>query len=161
VLLEAVNASLDHLAPWMVWAQEPATGASIGAFLRDAVSGFDAGTDFGFAIVVRDEAKEAERLVGGCGLHPRLGPGALEIGYWVHVGHVRRGVARAAAMALRDEALAMGMDRVEIHCDERNTASAAVARSAGFEHVATEHRPARTPSESDREMIWVSTRRAE
>jgi RimJ/RimL family protein N-acetyltransferase len=47
---------------------------------------------------------------------------------------------------------------VEIHCDERNTASAAVARSAGFEHVATRHRPARIPTESDREMVWVSTR---
>ncbi len=50
----------------------------------------------------------------------------------------------------------MGLDRVEIHCDERNAASAAVARSAGFELVGTEHRPARTQSESDREMIWRS-----
>jgi len=160
-LLAAVNASLAHLAPWMVWAQEPATEASIAAFLVDSVAGFDTGTEFGFAIVVRDEGSDIERLVGGCGLHKRLGPGALEIGYWVHVGHLRRGLARAAAAALRDEAFAMGIDRVEIHCDERNTASAAVARSAGFEHVATERRPARTPSESDREMIWVSTRRAE
>ena len=36
----------------------------------------------------------------------------------------------------------MGIDRVEIHCDERNTASAAVAGGASFELVGTEHRPA-------------------
>ena len=156
-LVVAVNASLVHLAPWMAWAEEPATDASIGAFLADSVAGFDDGTEFGFAIVQRDETTQTERLVGGCGLHPRLGPGALEIGYWVHVGHVRRGIAKAAAVALRDEALSMGMDRVEIHCDERNTASAAVA----FEHVSTGHRPARILSESDREMVWRSTRRSD
>jgi RimJ/RimL family protein N-acetyltransferase len=55
----------------------------------------------------------------------------------------------------------MGMDRVEIHCDERNTASAAVAKGAGFEHVSTGHRPARIQSESDQEMVWRSTRRAD
>jgi RimJ/RimL family protein N-acetyltransferase len=63
-------------------------------------------------------------------------------------------------VALRDEAFAMGIECVEIHCDERNTASAAVARSAGFELVGTAQRPAGTPGESDRAMIWRSARRA-
>jgi hypothetical protein len=32
----AVNASLDHLRPWMPWAQEPANAESIGGFLIGA-----------------------------------------------------------------------------------------------------------------------------
>jgi RimJ/RimL family protein N-acetyltransferase len=160
LLVAAVNASLVHLAPWMPWAQEPATDAAIDAFLADAERDFANGTNFNFAIVERDDATRAERLIGGCGLHRRLGPGAIEIGYWVHVDRLRRGIARSAAVALRDEAFAMGIERVEIHCNERNTASAAVASGAGFALVGTAHRPARTPGESDRAMIWRTARRA-
>ena len=160
-LVAAVNASLAHLAPWMPWAELRATDASIGTFLADSVSDFDDGTNFGYVMLHRDEPTSSEVLVGGCGLHPRLGPGAIEIGYWVHAAHLRRGIARAAALALRDEAFSIGIGRVEIHCDEHNTASAAVARSAGFEFIATTPRPARTASESDAEMIWRSTRRAD
>jgi len=141
----------------MAWAQEPATEASIGTFLAQAVADFDDGSNFNYAIVERDETAQSERIVGGCGLHKRLvEPGPIEIGYWVHVDHVRRGIATAAAVALRQEASSMGIGRVKIHCDESNAVSAAVARRAGFELVRTDHRPARTPSESDREMIWRS-----
>lgn len=160
-LVAAVNASLAHLAPWMPWAETRATDSSIGTFLADAVSDFDDGTNFGYVMLDCDASSDSEVLVGGCGLHPRLGPGAIEIGYWVHAAHLRRGVARAAALALRDEAFSIGIGRVEIHCDERNSPSAAVARSAGFELIATAPRAARTASESDVEMIWSSTRRAD
>jgi RimJ/RimL family protein N-acetyltransferase len=157
-LIEATTASHAHLAPWMEWAQQLPTEASMGAFLNHAVADFHTGPNSGYVMVWRDEDTGTGRLVGGCGIHDRIGPAGREIGYWVHVDYIQRGIARAAAVALRDEILAIGMDRVEIHCDERNTASAAVARSAGFELVGIEHRPARTPSESDREMIWRYTR---
>jgi RimJ/RimL family protein N-acetyltransferase len=149
-LVIAVNQSLAHLAPWMVWAQEPASEASIGAFLDESMRTFDAGSDFGYAIV--DPARDL--IVGGAGLHRRLGPGAIEIGYWVHVGHTRRGIATAVAVALRDEARSIGIDRVELHCDEGNVASAGVARRAGFELLGTEPRAPRAPGESGTEMIW-------
>jgi RimJ/RimL family protein N-acetyltransferase len=149
-LVVAINESLAHLAPWMQWAQEPATDGSIGRFLDDAIRHFDAGSDFGYVLIDPD----AEAVVGGCGLHRRLGPGAIEIGYWVHVGHTRRGIATAVAGALRDEAYAIEVERVELHCDEGNVASAGVARSAGFELVRTEPRPRRAPGESGMEMIW-------
>jgi len=154
-MVEGVNESLAHLAPWMPWAEQPATEDSIGEFLARAVADFEDASNFCYAITERD-ATGAEVIVGGCGLHPRIGPGGIEIGYWVHVAHVRRGIATAVAVALRDEAFAMGLDRVEIHCDEQNTASAAVARSAGFDLIGTETRSPRTPSESDVALIWRS-----
>jgi RimJ/RimL family protein N-acetyltransferase len=78
-ILEAVNESLAHLAPWMSWAQAPATENSIGTFLAGAVADFEDGSNFGYAITERD-ATGAEVIVGGCGLHPRIGPAGIEIG---------------------------------------------------------------------------------
>jgi RimJ/RimL family protein N-acetyltransferase len=151
-LVVAVNQSLAHLAPWMVWAQAPASEVAMAEFVAGAVRDFDQGSDFGYLIV--ENGPLGERVVGACGLHRRLGPGAIEIGYWVHVDHVRRGIARCAAVALREQAFGMGLERVEIHCDERNRASAAVARSAGFTFVGSQPRPPVLPTQSDRELVF-------
>jgi RimJ/RimL family protein N-acetyltransferase len=39
----------------------------------------------------------AGQVAGGCGLHHRLDPEGLEIGYWTHPAFVRRGIATTAA----------------------------------------------------------------
>lgn len=76
--------------------------------------------------------------MGGTGLHPRVGPGALEIGYWISVRHVGRGYATEAAAALTRVAFEVhGVERMEIRCDPRNEASAAVPRKLGYTHEAT------------------------
>jgi len=38
-------------------------------------------------------------VLGEVGLMPRIGPGALEIGYWVHIDHVGRRLATEASHA--------------------------------------------------------------
>ena len=63
----------------MPWAQTPATTASIRAFLSDAASKWRSREEFGY--IMRHGT--TNDVVGGCGLHPRQGPGVLEIGYWV------------------------------------------------------------------------------
>jgi RimJ/RimL family protein N-acetyltransferase len=45
--------------------------------------------------------------------------------------------------------------RVEIHCDEANTRSAAVARRLGYRLDRVEPRPVRAPAESGRGMVWI------
>ena len=102
-LVEAVNDSLDELRPWMPWAQEPATRESIGAFLEQADGDWDAGREFQFAVRGR-RGDEPQALLGFCGLHDRIGPGGLEIGYWVRTDCTGRGVATSAASGLRDAA---------------------------------------------------------
>jgi ribosomal-protein-serine acetyltransferase len=74
------------------------------------------------------------RVAGSCGLHRRIGPGGVEIGYWVHPAFTRRGLATTAARLLTVAAFLLpAIDRVEIHHDRANAASAGIPRKLGFE----------------------------
>lgn len=153
-LADAVNESLDHLRPWMAWATVPVSAGDEETVLREAEAKFDAGTEFAFLIFSQDD-----QVVGACGLHPRRGPGVLEIGYWVRVGHTGRGYAKAAIRRLVDEAFALPeVEHVQIRCDAANVASAAIPRRLGFNLVRVEDREPRTPAETARELVWVLTR---
>lgn len=150
----AVNDSLEHLRPWMAWAQSPVTAEEEEAVLRAAEARFEAGSEFAFLVFSPDD-----EVVGACGLHLRRGPGALEIGYWVHVSHTGKGYATGAAGRLVEEAFSLPeVERVQIRCDETNLASAAVPPRLGFRLAAVENRTPRTPAETQREMVWVLRR---
>lgn len=152
----AVNASLDHLRPWMAWAQEPATEASLGAFFAEAQVAWEARRDFGYSIV---DAGDTE-VLGGCGLHGRLGPHGLEIGYWVHVDHSGRGLATEASRALTDAAFGIpGIERVRIRCEERNAASARVPEKLGYTSLGLEV-PDDGPCAARSTQTWVVERDA-
>ena len=151
-LSTAVNESADHLRPFMPWVTDERQTV---AQSRTLIEGWRDSDEAVYGMFEPD----GRRVVGGCGLHARIGPGALEIGYWVHVDHVRRGHATAAARALTDAAFGVeGIERVEIHCDEANLASAAVPRRLGYRHRRTEDQAPRAPGEVGRKMIWVIER---
>ena len=89
----------------------------------------------------------------------RIGPGGLEIGYWVHRAYTRRGLVTTAAAALVDQAFRLpGVNRVEIVHDELNVASGRVPRKLGFTEV--ERRPLEelSPGGSGIGVIWRLTR---
>ncbi len=97
-------------------------------------------------------------LLGVGGVHARLGPSALEIGYWVDVRHTRRGVATLAAAALTD--LGLGIPEVavvEIHHDQANTNSGAIPARLGYQRVATVDREPEAPGEAGVELQWRMT----
>jgi ribosomal-protein-serine acetyltransferase len=144
-LSRAVAESLDHLRPWLPWAAgEPKSPAERLVLIRHWERERLAGGDELLGIWVDG------RLAGGCGLHRRIGPGGLELGYWVHPSFTRRGVATEAARQLCDRAFAApSIDRVEIHHARANIASAGVAAKLGFE--------LRRPAE---EWVWRLTRAA-
>lgn len=128
----AINASLDHLRPWMAWAAEPATEATLTTFLAGSAERWDKRQEFGYSIV--DPSDDA--VVGGCGLHGRLGPNGLEIGYWVHADRTGQGIATMAAAALTDAAFAIeGIEVVRIQCEVSNHASARVPERLGYRCV--------------------------
>jgi RimJ/RimL family protein N-acetyltransferase len=130
LLNQAVKESQAHLIPWMPWAEGeiPSLEERI-SWLRQRRGNFDLDKDYGFGIL----NPEQTRVLGGTGLHTRLGKGALEIGYWIHKDFINQGYATEVSAALTKVAFEiMHVNRVEIHCDPQNVRSAAVPRKLGY-----------------------------
>jgi len=153
-LAELVGRNLEHLRPWMPWASEENTQLDLQyERLRGARARFDLDQEYIFGIFSRD----SQAVLGSTGLHTRVGEGALEIGYWIDEGHTRQGLATEASAALTKTAFDIyKVDRVEIHCDPKNLASAAVPRKLGYTLEAILRRRSNDyygkPSDS---MIWT------
>jgi len=135
LLKDALDTSLDHLRPWLPWAgEEPQTLEKKVALLRRFRGQFDLGDDFVYGIFTGDETE----VVGGSGLHTRIGAGAFEIGYWLRASRLHQGHASDTVAALTRVAFAVcGVERVEIRIDPANAASLRVPRRLGFVEEAT------------------------
>jgi RimJ/RimL family protein N-acetyltransferase len=130
---EAIDSSLDHLRPWMPWAEaEPTTLEEKRSLLESFARMFERGEDAVYAIFDRDE----RRVVGGTGLHPRLADDAREIGYWIRADAIGLGLATESTAALTRVGFEIdGLERMEIHCDPDNVRSAAIPRKLGYAQV--------------------------
>jgi RimJ/RimL family protein N-acetyltransferase len=129
LLHDAVQASREHLKPWMPWAHQDQTLQEHVELLRTFRGQFDLGEDFVYGIFSADET----RLIGGSGLHTRRGAHIREIGYWVRVEDIHQGYASETAAALVKVAFELDqVQRVEIRCDPDNAASAAIPARLGF-----------------------------
>ena len=152
-LKTAIDESLDHLQPWMPWANDEPTTLDLKIQrLREFRGNFDLGNDYLYGIFDLDET----RVLGGTGLHLRQGDNAREIGYWIHKDEVNRGLATETSAALTKVAIEIdGVDRVEIHCGPANVRSASVPKKLGFVHEATLKRRDLEYSGKFRDtMIW-------
>jgi ribosomal-protein-serine acetyltransferase len=154
VLYEAVATSADHLRPWMPWATDYTVEMAHDFVNRNIVQpGNPPVPEASYLAWDRDR-----HLLGVCGLHARIGPGALEIGYWVDVRRTRRGVATLAAAALTELALGTpGVQVVEIHHDRANQASGAIPARLGYELVASVDDAVEAPGEVGVELQWRMT----
>ncbi len=153
-LTAAITASVDHLRPWMPWAgAEPLGRTERVEIIQRFRAGWEAAEDFVIGIFLDGTP------IGGTGLHPRVGPGGFEIGYWIHVDHLGRGYATEAVRAVVDAAFALdGIDRVEIHHDVANVASGRIPARLGFTRTEDRQRAPTAPNESGTECIWVLER---
>jgi ribosomal-protein-serine acetyltransferase len=147
-VLAAVTDSAGHLSPWLSWAAGYRR-ESAQEFLTRAALNWADGTAYDYAITT------GGALAGGIGLMARIGPGGLEIGYWVHQAYARRGLATAATAALVEQAFRLpGVDRVEIVHDELNVASGGVPRKLGFTEVERRPMDVRAPAGTGVGVIW-------
>ena len=130
LLKDAVDSSLEHLREWMPWANhEPQELDAKVAILRTFRGNFDLGQDFIYGIFSAD----GTRVLGGTGLHTRVGDGAFEIGYWVRADAVREGIATRVAGALTRAGIELaGADRIEIRVDVDNEVSCRIPRRLGY-----------------------------
>jgi RimJ/RimL family protein N-acetyltransferase len=127
---EAVDSSLDHLRAWLDWAWAgPDTVEDVERLFEDFDDWFRREESFVYGAF----APDGSQVLGGTGLHP-LARGALEIGYWVRLSAVGRGLATEMAAALTRIAFEhCGAERVELHIEPANAASVRVADKLGFE----------------------------
>jgi RimJ/RimL family protein N-acetyltransferase len=148
LLKEAVDASIEHLRPWMPWVgSEPTTLDEKVELLRGFRARFDLGEDFPYGIFEPDES----RVLGGAGLHRRVGPEALEIGYWLRPDAVGKGLMTETAGALTRAAFDhAAVDRVEIRIDPVNERSRRVPVALGYAEEATLRR--RLPTKAGSEL---------
>ncbi|GAA4600928.1 GNAT family N-acetyltransferase [Actinoplanes octamycinicus] len=140
----AVQESLPELKPFLPWAKDGYGLAESLSFIQMSVDNWAAGTEFNYAIFTT-----VGDLVGSIGLMTRMGPGTLEIGYWMRTPWAGRGYMTAAVSVLTRVALTLpGVERVAIRYDAANKASAAVAAKAGFVEVDHVERIPEAPGET-------------
>ena len=152
---EAVRDSFDHLHPWMPWAAEPPTLESQREHAESQYGSWPSEGNCNYGIFDPSSGD----VLGALGLHDRIGPGALDIGYFCHVRHTGKGViTRAAAAATRAALELEGIDRVMIRCDEANAPSAAVPRRLGYRLDRIEDSKITAPAETGRRMVWIMVR---
>ena len=127
-LYAAIEASRDHLRPYMPFADE--TEAELRDWLAHAMARW----------LLREELTVGVweiangRYLGGSGLRPHdWSIGFFEIGYWLRADAEGHGYMAETVRLLTDYAFtSLGANRVQIRCDARNTRSAAVAERCGF-----------------------------
>ena len=154
---DAVIATFEPLHQWMDWAAEKPTLDQQREFGEQQYGRWPAGGSCNYGIF---DARTGT-VLGAAGMHDRVGPDGIEIGYWCHVDHTGKGViTRTSALLTRAAFELDGIDRVEIHCDEANVRSAAVARRLGYRLDRIEDDGITAPAEVGRGMFWVMDRAA-
>jgi len=152
-LQEAVQESVEHLRPWMPWVKDEPEELKVKIErLRVFRADFDLSKNYVYGVFDPNETE----LVGGTGLHPRVGSNAFEIGYWIHVNHVNKGYATEISAALTKIAFEIEhVNRVEIHCEPNNIRSAAIPKKLGYVYEATlRNRCENIEGELIDSMIW-------
>jgi RimJ/RimL family protein N-acetyltransferase len=152
LLKEAIDSSLDHLRRWAHWAQkEPTALEEKVQLLRGFRGRFDLGQDFAYGILAPDESE----VLGGTGLHTRVGDSALEIGYWIRASRTGEGLALEATSALTRVAFAVcKVDRLEIQVEPANEISSRIPRRLGFVEEGTLRRRLPAPEgETPRDAV--------
>lgn len=156
-LHEAVVASTEHLRPWMPWLSGGApTVDGYRVLIDDWWEAWSAREGFAFRIC---DPGDPNPTLGVCGLHARIAPGGLDLGYWVRADRTREGLATAAGRLATGAALSLdGIDHVEIHHDTSNTASSGVPSALGFALMAERPKRATAPAETGTELVWRTDR---
>jgi len=152
-LMSVIRVNLEHLRPWMPWIKdEPQSLEQKESWILNSQKDFELGSNFAYGIFL------AHQLIGGVGLHRRIGKTGIEIGYWlaeksVGFGYMSETVEVLAAVALELD----DVDHVEIHHDVTNDRSRTIPEKLGFELLEERPREIQAANETGIECIWRIT----
>lgn len=149
--------SAGHLADWIpARISAPAEESVLRERLAGFATAFREDREWRYAICTRHD----RTLLGEVSLFPRHARGRTalvhadraEIGYFLDVRATGQGFAAEAAAAMLDVAAALpSLRQVEIRCDGRNRASAAIPPRLGFTLAAA------APEANPHDQCWVRT----
>lgn len=98
-VVAAIGRSIENLRLWMDWAVEGVPSIeSERIVLRSGSADFGCDADWQYSL----RELQTGELVGGCGLHPGVDAGLVEINYWVRSDRHGLGYATVAAHRLTD-----------------------------------------------------------
>jgi RimJ/RimL family protein N-acetyltransferase len=147
-----------HLRPWTPWVIDGRVpGLTLEQRLAIDADAFESSERWVYGIFTVDGTE----MIGGCGMYPRVGPRAVEIGYWVAASHTRKGIARQATAELTRLAFASPeIDHIDIRCEARNAVSARVASGLGYRMIeaSASDAPPIPGAESTPLQTWRMTR---
>jgi ribosomal-protein-serine acetyltransferase len=147
-----------HLRPWMLWtAHEPVPIEERYALVERWAAQVGKGTEWQGGMFLDGE------IVGWAGLRPRGSPETMEIGYWVHRGFTRRGLATVTSYLLTCLAFERPSTRaVLIMHDRANLASRGIPARLGYQLTGEEpgDPDGRSPGEEGIDCLWTVTRTA-
>lgn len=126
-LYEAVDASREHIAQWLLWADDYTPRRSE-AFLERVLASYADGSGLELCLEV------GGAVAGGCGL-VRIDRDHFEaeVGYWLGLPYTKRGLMTRATAALADYVIdTMAFHRVQIRALAGNTPSRAIPERLGF-----------------------------
>ena len=124
--VDSIHASLPELQMYMGWAVNKYSREDIISYMGIAWKEWESGARRDYAVLVDGKVE------GSMGLMPRIGPGGLEIGYWVATRITGRGVATRGVQMLMNAAWTIGATHVQIWHSKANERSAAIPRRLGF-----------------------------
>ncbi|MEM1025015.1 MAG: GNAT family protein [Myxococcota bacterium] len=127
---KTIEDNREHLSPSMIWLDDfPQSDKGVMDLLLGFRAGFDLRRDYTYGIFLRSDGA----FIGGTGLHPRIGPEAFEIGYWIGKDHLRKGHASCVVRMLSHVGMAyLKATRLEIHVDLENEPSLGVPEAQGY-----------------------------
>ena len=140
-LQDLVATSLENIRPWMPNATRELSGDLV-EWLRIVGEMYDNRSRYPYAICLHDGT-----FVGHVTATPD--EGFVEIGYWMHVDHLRHGYMGEAVSGVVE---AFSPATFRINCSPDNAASRGVAQKAGFTHVGSN--PVELDGVSYDQMRW-------
>ena len=126
---EAARESISELSVWMPWCHPDYSLEETRAWIESQPNKWDKGEEYNFAISHNTEGL----YLGGCGLNViDRSCGTANLGYWVRMSQINKGIATVATLLLAQFAFKkLKLNRVEFTIAVDNPASLRVADKAG------------------------------
>ncbi len=127
-LFHTIQASRQHLSPWLNWVAKTTRPEHSLEFIQQAQQQRHNQEALALGIFY------ANAIVGGIGMHDwDQKTGIAQIGYWISKDYEGKGIVKASVRGLVDYLFGtIGLNKIEIHFVPANKRSAAIAEQLGF-----------------------------